>query len=254
MKIGFFDSGVGGLTVLHRALREMPYADFIYFADIENVPYGEKSKQEVHELVFAAIDYLVKQKVDAIVIACNTATSVAIHELRATYSLPVLGMEPAIKPAVDHCRATNRKVLVLATSLTLRAEKFHELVQKLGAFDMVDTIPLPGLVQLAEQSDFSSPEVVTYLTKQFQNIDLSPYGAVVLGCTHFPFYLEYIKSFFPPDTQYFDGGIGTVNHLKQLLENKQIPMHKKGTTKFVITGGKPGEKKLFERVLAVLNS
>ncbi len=253
MKIGFFDSGVGGLTVLHQARKEMPYADFIYFADFENAPYGEKPKQEVRRLVFDAVDYLAQQKVDAVVIACNTATSAAIEELRKVYPFPILGMEPAIKPALASIAGQNKHVLVLATSLTLREEKFHQLVDKLNASAIVDTIPLGGLVQFAEQSDFSSPAIMEYLRNQFKGINKNEYGAVVLGCTHFPLYIDFIKTFFLPGTQFFDGIDGTIHYLQTILKHKIKAEGQQGQTRFVVTGGKEWDGILFRAVLDLLS-
>ena len=253
MKIGFFDSGIGGLTVLHHARRHMPDADFVYYADFAHVPYGEKSKHEVRQFIFDAVDHLAKQKVDAIVIACNTATSVAIEQLRKVYSFPILGMEPAVKPAIAACAAQHKKVLVLATSLTLREEKFHQLLDKLNASHIVDTIPLGGLVQFAEEGDFSSPAIMEYLQQQFAGIDKREYGAVVLGCTHFPLYLDFIKTFFLPETQIFEGSDGTVQYLQQILKYQYRPGAPVGHTRFLTSGGKEADPSLFNNVLVLLD-
>ena len=114
MKIAFFDSGIGGLSVLHHAMKILPHEEFIFFADEDNVPYGTKSPEEVLACVDAAFKFLVEQGVSAIVVACNTATSVAVVKMREKYSLPIIGMEPALKVALD--TFPNRKVLVTATA------------------------------------------------------------------------------------------------------------------------------------------
>ena len=128
MKIGFFDSGIGGITVLNEAIKQLPNEDYIYFADTDNTPYGVKPKDEVKKYILAAIDFIYAKGVDAIVIACNTATSIAIEDLREKYNIPILGMEPAVKPAIEKNHSTNKRVLVTATPLTLKEEKLKNLM------------------------------------------------------------------------------------------------------------------------------
>lgn len=238
MKIGFFDSGIGGLTVLGHALKILPFADYIYYADIKHVPYGEKTKGEVRQYVQTAMDYMAEIKVDAVVIACNTATSVADAKLRRNYSFPIIGMEPAVKPAVAYCQEIGKKILVLATSLTLREEKFQQLIQRLDATAMVDTLALGGLVKFAEQFEFDTLAVNQYLQKEFAALELSDYGAVVLGCTHFPLYSKLLQQYFTAETVFFDGSVGAMNHLADILEQKGVAPSLDDKLKFVITNGK----------------
>lgn len=110
MKIGIFDSGIGGLSVLHQAMITMPEADYIFYADVDNVPYGEKTKEEVRKLVDHAVGFLVDKGCQAIVLACNTATSAAISYLREKYKLPIIGIEPAVKPAVEHIHESGKEL------------------------------------------------------------------------------------------------------------------------------------------------
>ena len=117
VRIAFFDSGIGGLTVLHQAKKLMPQEDYLYYADTDHVPYGSKTKEEIRRYVEEAADFIAAQDVKALVVACNTATSVAIQSLRARYSFPILGMEPAVKPAVKNI-AVSKRVLVTATPVT----------------------------------------------------------------------------------------------------------------------------------------
>lgn len=238
MKIGFFDSGIGGLTVLGHALKILPFADYIYYADIEHIPYGEKTKSEVRHYVQKAMDYMAEIKVDAVVIACNTATSVAGMKLRKNYSFPIIGMEPAVKPAVAYCKEKNKKILVLATSLTLREEKFHQLIQRLDAAAMVDTLALGGLVKFAEQFEFDTAGVNQYLQKEFAPLKLPDYGAVVLGCTHFPLFGKVLQQWFAKETVFFDGGLGTIHHLADIVKQRGVAPSIDDKIKFVITDGK----------------
>ncbi len=126
MRIGIFDSGIGGLTMLAEAVKEFLESDYIYFADTGNVPCGTKSREEVESLVLKAADFLNNKGTDALVIACNTATSVGVEELRRRYSFPVIGMEPVVKIALE--KDKNKKVLVMAAALTLKEDKFKKLV------------------------------------------------------------------------------------------------------------------------------
>lgn len=218
MKIGFFDSGIGGLTVLHHALRLLPNEDYIYYADTLHVPYGEKSKSEVRKYVFEAVDFISQQGVKALVIACNAATSAAARELREKYGFPIIGIEPAVKPAIIKSQARGARVLVLTTNLTLREDKFNNLVNKLDSDHIVDGLALPGLVKFAERFEFSEEVLLPYFREQLAPFQLEQYGTVVLGCTHFPFYKDLLQKIFPAEVDIIDGGIGTAENLKRTLE------------------------------------
>ena len=154
MKVAFFDSGIGGLSVLHHAMKILPEEEFIFFADEDNVPYGTKPREEVLKLVESAFEFLIAQEVGAIVVACNTATSVAVRLMRAKYSLPIVGMEPAIKLALNLFPA--RKVLVTATEITIRGEKIQALIDRVHAREFAELRALPELVEFAERMEFNS--------------------------------------------------------------------------------------------------
>ncbi|MBB6637460.1 glutamate racemase [Cohnella thailandensis] len=220
MKIGFFDSGVGGLTVLYQALELLPKEDYIFYADTDHVPYGEKPKEEVKRFVTEAVDFIAAQGVKAIVIACNTATSIVIEDLRARYDFPILGIEPAVKPAVLENKERNKKVLVLATRLTLQEEKYKKLVRSLDCEHKVESLPLPGLVELAEAFEFSDDAVLPYLREQLKNVDIKEVGTVVLGCTHFPYFRTALRKLFGNEVHFVDGSVGTAKQLRRLLNNR----------------------------------
>ncbi len=219
-KIGFLDSGFGGITVLSEALRQLPNENYIYYADIEHVPYGTKTKEEVREYVFQAVEFLVKQGIKALVVACNTATSIAVRELRGMYDFPILGMEPAVKPAVQN--GNGKRVLVLATELTLREEKFHNLVQRVDQEHVVDYLPFPELVELAENTVFDYERVIPVIKNKLEGFNLENYKTFVLGCTHFPIYRDAFKQVLPPFIDIIDGSEGTIRYLKRLLEERQL--------------------------------
>lgn len=220
MRVGLFDSGIGGITVLHQALRFLPKEDYLFYADTSHVPYGEKTKEEVREYIISAVDFIANQHVKALVIACNTATSIVIEELRQRYDFPILGIEPAVKPAIEKWEGKQKKVLVLATSLTLKEKKYNDLVHRIGHGEIVDSLPLPGLVQFAENFEFDENKIVPYLEKELSLFDLQQYGTVVLGCTHFPYFEGSLRKVFPKDVDFISGSIGTAKNLKRILEFK----------------------------------
>ncbi len=255
MQIGFFDSGIGGITVLYDTLKMLPNEDYIYYADTLNVPYGPKPKDEVKKYIFNAVEFIVGQGVKAVVIACNTATSVAVEELRAKYNIPIIGMEPAVKPAVEKNKNTNKRVLVTATALTLKEEKLQNLITKLDNDHIVDLLPLPGLVQFAEGFEFNEEVVLPYLEEQLFQYDLNKYETIVLGCTHFSFYKNIFRKILPTDTDIIDGNIGTVKHLKRTLGEMNSLNEGSGKVTFYNSGLKVADKEkldkyneLFERL------
>lgn len=220
MRIGFFDSGIGGLTVLHQALKFLPQEDYLFYADTAHVPYGEKTKEEVREYILNAVDFIAKHNIKALVIACNTATSIVIEELRSRYDFPILGIEPAVKPAIEQSEGKQKKVLVLATRLTLQEKKYHDLVHRIDHGEIVNSLPLPGLVQFAESFEFDEKKIIPYLNQELSRFNLQQYGTVVLGCTHFPYFENSLKKVFPEDVDFISGSIGTARHLKRILEHK----------------------------------
>lgn len=247
MKIGFFDSGIGGITVLYDTLKVLPNEDYIYYADTLNVPYGPKPKDEVKKYIFNAIDFIVDQGVKAVVIACNTATSVAIEELRRRYTIPIIGMEPAVKPAIEINKDINKRVLVTATALTLKEEKLHNLIYKLDNEHVVDLLPLPGLVQFSEKLQFEETIVLPYLKEQFLQFDLSNYEAIVLGCTHFSYYKDMVRKLFSTSVNIIDGNIGTAKNLQRILNEMNLLNEGNGNITFYNSGVKVDDEEGLDR-------
>ena len=211
MKIAFFDSGIGGLSVLHHAMKLLPHEEFIFFADEDNVPYGTKSPEEVLACVDAAFKFLIAQEVSAIVVACNTATSVAVRRMREKFSLPIIGMEPALKVALDTFPA--RKVLVAATAITITGKKIHRLIERLHAENFAELKALPQLVEFAERQEFTSTAVENYLRGELTGYDWEKFSSLVLGCTHFNYFKDTFRKILPPHVKILDGNAGTVNEL-----------------------------------------
>ena len=214
--IGVFDSGVGGISVLAEMERMLPHEDFVYFGDTLHAPYGTKPEAEVLGYVRGVMAHLAARDVKAVVIACNTATSVAAARLREELTLPIIGMEPALKPAAEHRRGG--AILVLATPMTLRLPKFQALYARYG--EGAEPLPCPGLMDLVEQEDFLRAEI--YLKKLLQPYDLSRVDAVVLGCTHYVFLRPLLHHLLPGSTLILDGNAGTARQLARVLAQRGL--------------------------------
>lgn len=215
--IGVFDSGVGGISVLRELVSLMPNENYIFFGDSKNAPYGTKTLQEVRQLTCQDAAYLASRGVKALVVACNTATSAAIQILRETYQdIPVIGIEPALKPAV--LSKKNPKVLVMATPMTLREEKFHQLMQRYRSNARIISLPCPGLVEFVERGELEGAPLHSFLESLFSEYIENPVDCVVLGCTHYPLVKKQIQKVLGAGVMVFDGGAGTARETKRRLE------------------------------------
>ncbi|RGY96843.1 glutamate racemase [Clostridium sp. AM58-1XD] len=223
MKIGIFDSGIGGLSVLHHAQKVIPDGQFIYYSDEMHVPYGEKSADQIRGYVKEIIHFLIRKDVDAIVIACNTATSVSTREFRSSFPVPIIGMEPAVKKAVETCSIPEKRIIAAATPVTIAGNKLHTLLDQVDQEHHVDLIPLPGLVRFAERGDFTSSAVDDYLKEAFRGYRLEEYSSFVLGCTHFNYFKERLLRLFPNPVHFIDGNEGTVRQLVRSLPSASGP-------------------------------
>ncbi|BEP27685.1 glutamate racemase [Helicovermis profundi] len=217
--IGIFDSGMGGISVLADCIRILPKENFIYYGDSKNAPYGIKTTEEVMELSENVCNYLIKKNVKAIVVACNTATSASINILRQRYNVPIIGMEPAIKPAIENYDGL---IAVLATEVTLREKKFNNLLKVYGTNRKIVKIPCPNLVEIVENGIVDGKIAIREIEKCFEVIDISKISTIVLGCTHFVFLKSTIKSIVGNAINIIDGNVGTVNNLKSILKSNRI--------------------------------
>ncbi|KYH32447.1 glutamate racemase 2 [Clostridium tepidiprofundi DSM 19306] len=227
--IGFFDSGVGGISVLREAVKLMPNENYIYFGDSKNAPYGTKSVEEIKKLSFDVVDFLIKKDIKALVVACNTATSAVIDELRLKYSnIPVIGIEPALKPAVEMNREGN--IIIMATPVTLSEKKFNKLMKKYEKEVNIELLPCPGLVELIEMGFTRGDKINNYLKKKLGKHLNGDIAAIVLGCTHYPFVKYEIEEVVGSSIPILDGGIGTAKQLKRQIEihNIENKSYKKG--------------------------
>ena len=239
MNIGIFDSGIGGMTLLHQALLSLPNENYIFYADTDHVPYGTKSKEQVIGYVDEIIRFMLAKECKAVVIACNTATSVAAESMRKKYDIPIIGIEPAVKPAVE--QSEGKRVMVVATPLTVAEKKLKDLVARVDDAHLVDMLPLPKLVSFAERGEFDSEEVSSYMKEAFSGVDMTKYGELVLGCTHFNYFKDTFAKILPPTVQMIDGSEGTINQLKRLLEKEGMlgdskEGQRKGTVRYFMSG------------------
>lgn len=218
MNIGIFDSGIGGITLLHQAIVTLPKENFIFYADTDHVPYGTKTKEQVIGFVDEVMQFMITHDCKAVVIACNTATSVAAEIMRSKYDIPIIGIEPAVKPAVE--QSAGKRIMVVATPLTIQEEKLKNLVEKVDDAHLVDLLALPRLVSFAERGEFDSKEVYQYLKEMLEPFCLEEYGELVLGCTHFNYFKDSFQKLLPADVRFIDGSIGTINQLKRVLEQR----------------------------------
>ena len=213
--IGLFDSGVGGISVLRHMLRLMPNERYLYIGDSANAPYGTKTKEQVRQLSFAVAEKLIARGIKALVVACNTATSAAINDLRSAYpDLIVVGIEPALKLAAD--RFPKGNLGVMATPMTLREEKFDLLLHRFDSQCRVSKIPAPGLVELIEQGRGNSADAEILLRSLLKDY-IGNIDALVLGCTHYPFAAEAISRVLGEQVALLDGGDGTARETKRRL-------------------------------------
>lgn len=215
--IGVFDSGLGGISVLADLHRMMPQENLIYLGDSKNAPYGEKSKDEITQLSYKIVQDLIDEGAKAILIACNTATSAAIDTLRKSFSLPIIGMEPALKPALE--QTPEGKILVLATGYTLTHGLYKKRLDELGNPDRVLSVPAPMLVRYVEQGIYQGEQIREYLKQIIP--DTTDIRAVVLGCTHFLYLAKTIEDFFGWPVPLFNANTAVIRELKRQIELRQ---------------------------------
>ncbi len=218
MTIGVFDSGVGGLSVLKALRSELPQAHFVYLADSGHAPYGERPDDYVLERSRRITQHLLQtMDCQGVVIACNTATAVAVQQLRADWpGIPLVGVEPGVKPAV--AQSPHQRIGVMATTATLRHARFHALVQAHAAQEQVLAQPCPGLALAIEQGDLQAPEIQNLLAQYCGQLRDKGVDTVVLGCTHYAFVHEQIKALLGPDVRLVDTAEAVAKQAARLFQ------------------------------------
>ena len=215
--IGIFDSGIGGTSIWAEIHQLLPDEKTIYLADSKNAPYGQKSKAEIIALSIKNTEILLNLDCKLIVVACNTATTNAIQELRAIYNVPFIGIEPAIKPA-----ATNSKtqtIGILATQGTLNSELFNKNVEKFQNTKIIEQVG-HGLVPLIENGEINSPAMTTLLQAYLKPMIEADIDYLVLGCSHYPYLIPQIKKILPAHIQIIDSGEAVARQTQKVLKEK----------------------------------
>ncbi len=254
--IGVFDSGVGGLSVWREIVRSLPTESVIYLADQARAPYGERSKEEVARYTHAAVAWLVSQGVKLVVIACNTASAAALDRVRARWpETPIVGMEPAVKPASQRTRTGH--VGVLATPGTLQADRFSSLVERFANGVHVHTVMGTGLVQMVEQQKLDGPEVEARLQEVLAPVMAADIDHLVLGCTHYPFLAPALRRVLGDDVQLVDPAPAVARQTRRVLEKRHLQRTQSasGVWRFVTTGAlTPFQNAVFQLVKAELTA
>ncbi len=215
--IGVFDSGVGGLSVLREIRHELPGEDLLYVADSAHAPYGDKPRQMIESRSIAIVEFLLSQHAKAIVVACNTATGAAVETLRARFSVPIVAMEPAVKPAA---KGTKSGVIgVLATGGTLGSDNFVKLHERFGAEVNILVQACPGLVEQVEAGDLSSDKTRALIKKYLEPLLAQQADTIVLGCTHYPFLAPFIQEIAGPSVVIIDPAAAVARELRRRLAN-----------------------------------
>lgn len=218
--IGVFDSGVGGLSIFNCIKAQLPNEQLIYVADSLYAPYGDKSDQEITDRVNVIANTLLKLNCKALVVACNTATVTAIDQLRLRLTIPIIGVEPAIKPAVMHSR--NRNIGILTTQATANNKRFLTLVDKYKLDTNVHIQPCPGLVELIENNQLHSLAFDNLLTKYLNVLKEKQIDTIVLGCTHYPFFAHKIKEIIGNNITIMETALPVTEQLKRQLLKHEI--------------------------------
>lgn len=229
--IGLFDSGIGGTSIWREINELLPNENTIYLADSKNAPYGQKSKEEIIALSIKNTEFLLEQNCKIIVVACNTATTNAIKELRAKYKVPFIGIEPAIKPAALNSKT--HTIGILATKGTLNSELFHETSRKFQDIKIIEQIGY-NLVPLIENGEINSAEMNSLLHQYLKPMVEANIDYLVLGCSHYPYLIPQIKKILPKRIKIIDSGEAVARQTKKVLEeNNTLNLcNKKGETIF----------------------
>ena len=213
--IGLFDSGVGGTSIWKEVHALLPNESTIYLADSKNAPYGQKTQEEIIELSKKNTEFLLENNCKLIIVACNTATTNAIKVLRATYDIPFIGIEPAIKPAALHSKT--QKIGILATQGTLNSELFHQTVALYSDVKVVEQIGF-DLVTLIENGEMHSKRMTQLLNDYLLPMVAQDIDYLVLGCTHYPYLIKKKKKIIPKHIKIIDSGEAVAKQTKHILE------------------------------------
>lgn len=240
--IGIFDSGIGGTSVFKEIHRLLPLEKTIYLADSKNAPYGEKPKEEILKFCYKNTDLLLSKGVKIIVVACNTATTNAIKNLRKKYDIPFIGIEPAIKPAA--LASINKNIGVLATKGTLASDLFEKTSKRFQSVDIIEAEG-KGLVKLIESGQLNSPETTLRLKEILKPMLAQKIDYLVLGCTHYPYLIPLLKEILPPSIEILDSGKAVARQTQAILKQLDLLTQKQQPPPVFYTNKEPRILKQF---------
>lgn len=244
MNIGVFDSGLGGLWILNYLTKELPEYNFIYYADQAHIPYGLHTPEDIIKFSIDITDFLLRKECSLIVIACNTATSASIGKLREKYSIPFVGIEPAIKPASE--LSQTKHIGVLATKVTAEGQKLHDSIEHFAHGVEVHTVIGYGLVELVEEGKADSHEAELLLRTYLEPLLEKNIDQLVLGCTHYAFLINRIKKIVGDKITIVDPASAVVQRVKQLIqENNILPQDNKKEPEIFTSGSDVDKVKEF---------
>lgn len=246
--VGVFDSGVGGLSVLRAIHAQLPAEDLLYVADSAYAPYGERNVDEIRDRSEHITRYLIEHGAKAVVVACNTATAVAVEHLRTLFSLPIVAIEPAVKPAVS--RTSSGTVGVLATSATLASERYAALLARYGNRARVVAQACPGLVELVELGEWESGAARQLVQRYVEPLLTAGADQLVLGCTHYPFLRPLIESVAGDAVEVLETGPAVAAELQRRLRAANLLQEtgRVGEVQFVTSGDPLQHASVFERL------
>lgn len=252
--IGIFDSGIGGMSVMEKIRRLLPAEDIIYFADSAYCPYGNRSPEIVRNRAISICDFMVSNGVKMVVVASNTTSSAGLDELRKIYSIPIIGMEPAVKPAAEVTK--NKKVGILATGVTLAGERYNSLLNRYGNGITVFSQPCPGLVELVEAGEVDTIEARAMLNLYLKPLINEGVDTIVLGCTHYPFLRPLVESILGNGVKVIETGDAVARHVVQILKEHNISTPNNGTGKetFYTSGNVETVRKVIKKFWFSKNS
>lgn len=251
--VGVFDSGVGGLTVAREIRALLPDEDLLYYADNAHCPYGERPSDEVTQLALAAAERLIEAGAKLIVVACNSASGAALQELRRRYPVPFVGMVPAIKPACS-LSATGR-IGVLATTLTVQAELFSDVVTRFARECRLTIQTCPGLAEAIERGELDTPATVAMVRAYLRPLKAAGVDVVVLGCTHYPHIRPAIERELGPSVPVVDSGAAVARQVRRVLAERELLAEKRGEGVFrLMTSGDPAVARRLAAALGLVET
>lgn len=234
--VGFFDSGVGGISILLEAQKLLPNESIIFLADQKNVPYGGKTKEQLIEFVARAMEFFVQKNCKAVVFACNTATVYTIDEMRSRFDIPIIGTVPVVKTLANITKTG--KTAVFSTPATAKSEYLKDLIEKFAGYIEVKTIGGSNLEELVEKGNLNNPEIKKVLESHLKPLVSDGVDSIALGCTHYPFLRDKVEKIVGPNVMVVDSGGAVARRLREVLTNNNALSGEKKFEKYYTTGDK----------------